>query len=193
MIILLALGGWWSLPWLKMHLPPQWNPFTPLAVTDPPGWMTRYKLECLSHDPEACLAVLQRASAQGFVRFRHVPALQGDCSIAQPLRISGFGDITLSGSFLASGPMAISSTMFILNSHHGPQQSGINRSLRRNSHLGSYACRNIYHRQQERLSEHATAEAWDVSGFQLANGRWLRVGKSWQQPDESAVLVEHEF
>lgn len=186
-IALLALCGWWSLPWLKTHLPPQWNPFTPLSVTDPQGWMMRYKLQRLSHDPAACMAVMQRASQQGWVEFRAVPALQGDCPIEQPLRVSGFGEVTLSSSFLASCPMAVSSTIYVVNSTHALQQAGINSPIRRISHVGSYACRNIYHRQQGRLSEHATADAWDVTGFQLADGRWLQVAKNWHQPEDAAA------
>ena len=41
--------------------------------------------------------------------------------------------------------------------------------------FGSFACRNIYHRQQARRSEHATADALDVSGFRLADGRRVSV------------------
>lgn len=186
-IVVLALCGWWSLPWLKTHLPPQWNPFTPLDVTDPPGWMTRYKLQRLKGDPAACLAVMEQARERGLVQFRRAPPVQGGCPLPQPLRITAFGDVTLSSSFLASCPMAVSSTLFVVNSRAALQQAGITSPLRRIAHVGSYACRNIYHRQQGRLSEHATADAWDVSGFQLADGRWLQVGKNWQQPEASAA------
>ncbi|TQC71577.1 MULTISPECIES: extensin family protein [Pantoea] len=186
-IVLLALCGWWSLPWLKTHLPPQWNPFIPLQVTDPPGWMTRYKLQRLSSDPAACLAVMRAASAQGRVSFREVPPLQGDCPIDQPLRISRFGEVTLSSSFLASCPMAVASTLYVTRSNAALQQAGITSPLRRIAHVGSYACRNIYHRQEGRRSEHATADAWDITGFQLADGRWLQVGKNWQQPPQAAA------
>lgn len=147
----------------------------------------RYKLQRLSHDPAACLAVMQRASQQGFVQFRSAPPQQGDCPIEQPLRVSGFGEVSVSSSFLASCPMAVSSTVFVVNSHQALLQAGINSRLSRIAHVGSYACRNIYHRQQGRLSEHATAEAWDISGFQLANGQWLMVGKNWRQPTEAAA------
>lgn len=186
-IVILALCGWWSFPWLKTHLPAQWNPFTPLAMTDPPGWMMRYKLQRLSRDPAACLAVLESARQQGFIHYRVVPDIQGDCPLEQPLRVSGFGEVTLSSSFLASCPMAVSSTLFVVNSQLALKQAGIDSPLSRIAHVGSYACRNIYHRQQGRLSEHATADAWDISGFQLANGRWLQVGKNWQQPADAAA------
>lgn len=188
-ITLLALAAWWSLPWLKSHLPAQWNPFIPLNVTDPPGWITRYKLQQLKGDPQTCLAVLQRASAQGLVSFREEPQPKGECTIAQPIRISKFGPVSLSSSFLASCPMAVASTMYVTRSHQLLQQTEVASPLRRIEHVGSFACRNVYHRQQGQRSEHATAEAWDITAFQLANGRWLRVAKNWQEPaSESAAL-----
>lgn len=183
----LALLGWWGFPWVKVHLPPQWNPFTPLNVSDPPGWMMRYKLARLSGDPAACLSVLRQAREQGQVQFRQAPAINGACSVPQPIRITGFGEVGLSSSFLATCPMAVSSVMFVAHSREALQQAGFQSPLKRITHVGSYACRNIYHRQQGRLSEHATAEAWDVTAFTLADGQTLRVGKNWQQPARSAA------
>ncbi len=61
LLIIMTGLGWMSLPWLKQHLPPQFNPFTPLSVTDPPGWMTRLKIKRLQNDPAACLDVMRRA------------------------------------------------------------------------------------------------------------------------------------
>ena len=55
--------------------------------------------------------------------------------------------------------------------------------LIRIDHLGSYACRNIYNRPDARLSEHATAEALDISGFHLANGQQITVLRGWKRHD----------
>ncbi len=188
LLLVMITVGWGSLPWLKKNLPPQFNPFTPLAVTDPPGWMTRLKMKRLAHDPAACLDVMRRARQAGLVSFRERPPVTGACPLDSPLRISTFGPVSLSSSFLASCPMAVASTMYVLRSREEmiqQQQS----PLVRISHVGSYACRNIYHRAEGRLSEHATADAWDVTGFQLANGQRLEVGKNWRQPAEKAQLL----
>ncbi|NTV11537.1 MAG: extensin family protein, partial [Zoogloea sp.] len=40
-------------------------------------------------------------------------------------------------------------------------------------HYGSFACRNIYPRQDGPLSEHARANALDVAGFTLQDGRHI--------------------
>ncbi|WP_206614983.1 hypothetical protein, partial [Aureimonas ureilytica] len=82
LLIIMTGVGWMSLPWLKQHLPAQFNPFTPLSVTDPPGWMTRLKLKRLQTDPAACLDVMQRAQQAGVVRFSQRPAVTGACPLS---------------------------------------------------------------------------------------------------------------
>ncbi|HAH13534.1 MAG TPA: extensin, partial [Pantoea agglomerans] len=108
-LLLLALG-WVSLPWLKQHLPPQFNPFTPLSVTDPPGWMTQIKMKRLASDPDACLAVMRRAQQAGWVSFSERPDVTGHCPLSHPLRVQKFGPVSLSSSFQASCPMVAAST-----------------------------------------------------------------------------------
>lgn len=49
--------------------------------------------------------------------------------------------------------------------------------LKRIHHFGTYSCRNIA--GTNRLSEHAFANAWDVSGFELRDGRLISVLKDW--------------
>jgi len=56
--------------------------------------------------------------------------------------------------------------------------------------MGSYACRNIYHRAQGRLSQHATANALDISAFRLANGRRISVLKGWSGANDDAAFLQ---
>jgi hypothetical protein len=63
--------------------------------------------------------------------------------------------------------------------------------LQRIEHFGSYACRNVYGRPAATRSRHATAEAWDVAGFVLADGRRIRVARDWQTDSEAALFL-HE-
>jgi hypothetical protein len=56
-------------------------------------------------------------------------------------------------------------------------------------HFGSYSCRPI--RGGNSMSEHATANAFDISGFRLANGRVISVRRDWQgSTAESQFLRE---
>jgi hypothetical protein len=45
----------------------------------------------------------------------------------------------------------------------------------------SYACRNIYNRANSHLSQHAIANALDVSGFVLSSGEHIMVREDWQE------------
>jgi hypothetical protein len=49
--------------------------------------------------------------------------------------------------------------------------------------LGSYSCRNVNGALAGRLSEHAAANAVDVSGFVLADGRRVTLKQDWTSPD----------
>lgn len=56
-------------------------------------------------------------------------------------------------------------------------------------HLGVYSCRDIAGRPGRR-SQHATANAIDVSGFALADGRVLTLTRDWGEGAEGAFLRE---
>lgn len=75
---------------------------------------------------------------------------------------------------------------------HVVQQAALARfgsAVAQLEHFGSYACRNIYNRPNATRSRHATAEALDVAGFVLADGRRIRVLGGWSgDAEESAFL-----
>lgn len=52
--------------------------------------------------------------------------------------------------------------------------------------FGTYACRPINGVAGNRLSEHARANAVDISGFVLASGRRITVKQDWNGPDPQA-------
>ncbi len=105
----------------------------------------------------------------------------GTCPLTHTVRVRDFGPVKLSSSFLASCPLALSSALFVQQQARPLTARYMSSELVRIDHLGSYACRNIYHRANARLSEHATAEALDISGFRLANGQQVTVLRGWKQ------------
>ncbi len=171
----------YSAPWISRILPSHYNPFTPLLISDPPNFITQFKLRRLDKNPQACLAALERAKEAGAVSFITTADTGGTCPLSSPVRVQGFGSVALSSSFLASCRLALSSTMFIVQVAKPQAQTQLGSDLIRIDHLGSYACRNVYHRPEAKLSEHATAEALDVAGFRLADGTDVTVLKGWKE------------
>ncbi|WP_156679518.1 extensin family protein [Sphingomonas profundi] len=52
--------------------------------------------------------------------------------------------------------------------------------------FGTYACRPVNNQAGNRLSEHGTSNAVDISAFVLASGRRITVLGDWNGPDENA-------
>ncbi|HBC81487.1 MAG TPA: extensin [Escherichia sp.] len=161
------------------HLPSYYNPFAPLRLDDPPGRITQFKLKRLT--PEQCDALLVEANQKRLIASQPVADSTDTCPLTNTVRVRDFGPVKLSSSFLASCPLALSSALFVQQQARPLTARYMSSELVRIDHLGSYACRNIYHRANARLSEHATAEALDISGFRLANGQQVTVLRGWKQ------------
>ena len=56
-------------------------------------------------------------------------------------------------------------------------------------HYGTYSCRNINNASRGRRSQHATANAIDISGFTLADGRVVSVDKHWSGSSDEARFL----
>ena len=174
-ILLGGLAAGWR------YLPAYYNPFAPLQLNDPPGRITQFKLRRL--DPGQCVELLQQANRQQLISSTSVADTQGACPLNNVVRVRDFGPVKLSSSFLASCPLALSSALFVEQQARPLTQQFMGSPLIRIDHLGSYACLNIYNRPDARLSEHAPAEARDISGFHLANGQQITVLRGWKRHD----------
>lgn len=168
------------------YLPSYYNPLAPLELSDPPNWLTQFKLKRLT--PARCQTLLQQANEQKLITSQSVADSAGECPLTDVVRVRDFGVVKLSSSFLASCPLALRSALYVGQQAAPLTERLMMSQLTRIEHLGSYACRNIYHRPDARRSEHASAQALDISGFILADGRHVTVLRGWKQ-EESAMWL----
>jgi len=181
--LLLVAGLPWLLGW---RLPSAWNPWAALDVRQAPNLLTPYKLSRLRDDPGLCKQVLE-ASQLRFRAQADSPA-SAKCPLQNVWRIEQ-GDARLSSSFLASCPLAVAYALF---ENHGLQpaaQRVFGQRVVQVDHLGSFACRNVYNRKQGRLSQHATANALDISGFRLQDGQRIVLARDWQADGQKAKFL----
>lgn len=186
LLLLLVAAGLVSVWRGWLPLPAALNPWAPLQVSDPPNLLTRFKLMRLRDDPQLCDQVLRDS---GLRVSRQQDSLPGAaCPLRNVLRVQG-GDTALSSSFVASCPLAVA---FALYQRHGLQpaaQAVYGQAVSRIEHLGSFACRNMYSRENGSRSQHATASALDISAFRLADGRRISVLKDWSGDDADARFL----
>jgi hypothetical protein len=187
LIALIVLGAGPVALWRGwVQVPDQWNPWATLDIGQPPNVLTGYKLGRLRNDPALCVQAL--ATSQ--VRYSQQADSPADakCPLVDVLRVNGSA-VRLSSSFLATCPVAVAFAMFERHALQPAAQAVFGQAVSQVDHLGSFACRNVYGRSEGRLSQHASANALDIAGFRLADGRRISVLKDWPgEGDNSRFL-----
>jgi hypothetical protein len=148
--------------------------------------LTRYKLERLDGAPAACLAVLEQAT----MRFKPIAdrAMGSGCGFDNAVRIERTS-VQVGQSFTLSCPAAVSLALWERHALQPAAQSILGSRVRSMQHFGSFACRNVYGREGGRRSQHASADALDVAGFVLEDGRRITVAAHWRGDDERAAFL----
>ena len=171
-----AHGRLWSLP--DRH-----NPWAPLAYEEPLGWLTGYKLARLSDEPAACQAFVAALPWQA------EPVADREtgpgCGFRDALRVQRTS-VQVGAPFTLSCPAAASLALWERHVLQPQAQAIYGMPVRRIEHFGSYACRNVYGREAGRRSQHATADAFDVAGFVLQDGRRITVARDWPGADDAS-------
>ncbi len=169
-------------------IPPQHDPFAPLRLADPPGLATALKLSRLRGEGGACRAVLEAAE----LAFTAVPDRETGafCGFEDVVRIEAAG-APLSSRVPVTCALAAALQLWGREVVQPAARRHLGSEVARIEHLGSYACRRVYGRSSGRPSQHATANALDVSAFRLEDGRRVTVLGGWQGPaEERAFLAE---
>lgn len=183
-ILLIALL---ALVWTSGWRPPdRYNPWAPLDLTAAPDAFVRYKLQRLGERPAMCRAAVAAAG----VAFTPLPGQEGagGCGWRDALRVSAIGQARLSSPVTASCPLAASLVLFDRQVLQPQASLAFGSPVRVIDHVGSYACRNVYHREQAPLSRHARADAIDLTGFRLADSRRISVERDWNDARKGPFL-----
>jgi hypothetical protein len=183
-LFLIILGG--SALWSGLlKIPPQYNAWAPLDLTAVPNLLTRYKLYRVKQNPDLCLQALRRTD----IEFRLIEDKPGgECPLVNIVQVSMAG-VSFNHTFRASCPLAAGWEIFRHNALQQAAKKHFNQPVTRVEHIGTFACRNVYNR--ERLSEHARANAIDITAFVLADGTRVSVARDWgnnRQSQKAAFL-----
>src|SRR3954469_13776062 len=156
LLMLVALA--WASGWRP---PDRFNPWAPLDLAAEPDVFVRFKLTRLGDDPATCHASLHGAGAVFTPLADDAEASGGGWTNA--VRLTAIGDARLASPVMLTCPLAASMVMFERHVVQPDAQALFGSPVRTIDHVGSYACRNIYHRDEAPLSRHALADAIDVT------------------------------
>ena len=166
--------------WAALRGRPQDLPWTPLDLGAPVGLFTGRKLTALTKEAPACRALLDKAG----VRYTALPPRSdgAQCGYDDAVRFTAGGArrIALAPAGLGTScPVAAALAVWEWNIVQPQAEEILGSRVVAIRHFGSYSCRRLYGRDQGNWSEHARANAVDIAGFQLADGRSISVVKDW--------------
>ena len=190
-LIVAALAAWFGWREFQAYVRayPELFPWTPLSLADPVGPFTARKLATLTGDAGQCRALL----AQVGDRDRAAPpvaAATADCGYADGMTLiaeDGTPDFAPSG-LVTSCPVAAALRLW-LPAVQAAARRHLGAKVVRIDHFGSYSCRRLYGGSEGPWSEHATADALDIAGFRLADGRRITVAADWTSADDEAAFL----
>jgi hypothetical protein len=159
--------------------------YAPFDLREPPGWLTPAQLYFLRANPEKCFAVLTRSDVQ-FNRQQYPFNDRGcgfdDGALLTKATVNYGGGVLLRCSALAS---------LMLWERHVLQQEAertLKKKVRSIRTFGTFSCRNVNHRKDARLSQHATANAIDIAAFTFDDGSTATILKDWGKGDNGEFL-----
>jgi hypothetical protein len=194
-LMLASVIAWVGVAWFaaqgRIDMPKswndRWNPFSPLDVQAPPGPLSAWKFWRATHDAHQCALALATA------RITYQPIADtrtaDGCTLEDVVRVDRLNSVAVSSSFLATCPLALSLAVYVRDYLQPAAQATYGESVRRIEHVGSYACRNVNHDSSGSLSEHAFADAIDISGFVLADGSRVTIGRDWTSSTRASQFL----
>lgn len=177
-VLILLFVGVALIGFAVLRPPPQDLPWTPLRLDQPVGLFTGPKIARLGRDRPACLALLEGAG----LRFDALPPRgEGQCMVDNAVRIAPRQTmLTLRPDSVApSCPVAIGLLIWQTQVVQPAALKLLGSPIARIEHLGSFSCRRLNGRSTGGWSEHASANAIDIAGFVLADGRRVSVLEDW--------------
>jgi hypothetical protein len=181
-LVVAAAALWFG----AIAIPGRFNPWAPLDIADAPNLLTKYKLKRLASDAPGCLATLRAMPLQFTPQADR--AVGPQCEFRNVVRVTS-SSVAYSSGFVASCPLAVGLALFERHALQPAAEAAFGQRVTTVTHLGTYACRNVYGRESGRRSQHASANAIDLAGFRLAGGKTVTLQRDWRGDGAEAAFL----
>ncbi len=144
--------------------------YDPLALPDldqTPNFLTNWQLRLAEVDAEGCAVALRRAGLSASIRPDHG---SGACVVSGAVNLERLWRASLRPE---ETRCVIAARLYMWERHALQPAAAriLGEPVAEILHFGSYSCRPI--RGRSSMSQHATANAFDISGFRLASGKTI--------------------
>ena len=151
--------------------------YDPLAVPDlneAPGLFISWQMKLVDFEPQNCAAALKLVGH--FTAFLPAKGLGTNCEVTDAIATTIFSSARIKSEDMRC---AIAARLYAWDRHvlQSAARKHLGTGVKEILHFGSYNCRPM--RGSNRMSEHATANAFDISGFKLVDGREISLKRDW--------------
>lgn len=187
LLVFLLSGAIFGAFWFGL-VPQRFSPFAPVSLEHPPGWFLDPKLAALRRDPALCQSVLKAPHIDAAA----VPdqAMKDGCGWTNGVKFQNAGGARL-GAEPITCELAAAMTLWIEYEVQPAAVAAFGKRVTAIEDMGTYDCRNIIGSTvwKNTKSQHATANALDVAGFTLEDGRKISVLKDWPNKGTEATFL----
>ena len=170
------------------YVPARYSPFAPVNLADPSGWFIDWRIAELAKDRAMCRRVFQLPQITAApVKDRVLP---NGCGWVNAYRVGKAGAAAI--GIRTTCPMAAGLALWVAHKVQPAAKRILGARVTKISHVGGYSCRNIrgsIGRYIKIKSEHAKANAIDITGFLLANGKRVSVLRDWPRGGPKADFL----
>jgi hypothetical protein len=188
LFLLLLLTGGVMFAFRQGLIPARYSPLPVLRLDERPGLFLDWQLAELRHEPALC----RRALTGPHIVAAVVPdsPMRNGCGWVNSVRLAAAGEAKIAVDKLtceASAALAL----WIAHEVQPLALSLLGQRVASVRHVGTYACRNIVGNPIWKgvRSEHATANAIDIAGFTLADGRRISVRRHWRSAGQEGLFL----
>jgi len=158
---------------------PVFNPLPPIDLAQSSPWLVDWRLASIKNYPEVCARTLKAPHIEA-QPIADSPIKNG-CGWHNGVRLVSAGGVR-AGFDRLTCETAVALALWLQNEVQPLAKAMLGQQVRSIQSYGSYACRNIIGNSVWRnvRSQHATANAADIGGFTLADGRSISVRSQWR-------------
>ena len=190
LLLLLLVAGAIFVAMRLGYVPQRYSPFPPISLDEQPSWFIDTRLAALRLDRPLCDAVLKEPHIDAAA----VPdqPYKNGCGWQNAVSFTNVGGARIGAERLTC-EMAAAFALWVEHDVQPLAQSTFGSRVASIGDMGIYDCRNIIGNplMKNVRSQHATANAIDVSGFTLEGGKQISILRDWSgKGPEAAFLKE---
>jgi hypothetical protein len=192
-VLLLPVAAGVAVAFRQGVVPPALNPLPALDLGRADPWLVDWRLASLRYDPALCRRVL----VGPLVEAQPVAdnPLRDGCGWTNAVRLSQAGGVR-AGFDKITCQAAAALALWLAHDVDPLAREMLGERVASVQSFGAYACRNIVGSRAWKnfRSQHASANAIDIQGFNLADGRRIGVARHWRGsgPEARFLKAVHE-